>query len=305
MQFKKEIQPPCSWLQVSEARTNYFEGQIRTVDESLRMQRLKIATLQAECKALTEKRVATEEELQDHVRQRESIAAHLPQTAKRIQGDLDRLSTSTALTTDACKSLRSQEGQLEALARSLEKNLSRFTDDVKNSASMEDSKNSFGHRRWHRKSSKEGDLVILSTVKSAAEAARGEAATAVAMLASARHTQASQRAEAKVAKESTAKAEDTRLSALHALEEQTCSVAERSSGILRQMKLWQQLHRSYEQHAEDNEATLETEVDQLQLESLALHPVLHRSVRFRQAALVSPILAAWLVTAWWHIVWGQ
>lgn len=286
------------------------------------MKRKVVAALKAECKALSEKCLAVKEELADQELQGRSIAAHLSQTAERTQEQLAEKAAWALSTQESCTRLRNQERQLWTRCDSLQAeishakegcgtlkaDISQLTDACNGDASVvaEGSKRAAGSRRWRQKPDADAAHAQLARLREAEERAEAEAVAASGAVAQALRTRNSAYVSLAAAEQPMAKAVETRLSASQELEAQITGNEGRTAEALRRVTIWCTLHSSYERQAERNEAMLCAQLaGQLEAESSALRGVLRRSVLLRRVAAASPVLVAWLVSAWWLVPTGQ
>jgi len=163
------------------------------------------------------------------------------------------------------------------------------------------------------------------------QAASAEATSAEDTLSAARTAHAAQQASAEHRESEArceAEAQPNLHSAIQAMEVKLAMVAKNRSEAQRKMKSWRSLHSSYVRAAEADEAKTEVFVEQRregeaqastlrqQIKSMASEitaaektcldgrhaQALRNSIWLRRLAMTSPILAAWVISAWWLIV---
>lgn len=287
----------------------YLEAhKLEANEEALVVKRQVVAKLKADCKALSEKVLAVSEERADQEWQEKNVAAHLFQAVQRSQQQIESKTAWAQYAQEKCAHMRIEERRLHEIVCALEAETQKLSASCMEASSVcsEDPESLVGNGRWRRKFDTNASRAHLTRVREAKDQAEADAMVAANVLAKAQSASAAAEESAAIAEQIISKDEDERLIAYKELEDEIATVADHKNKLLRQIKLWCKLHESYMRQAEDNDTMTCAEVaGQMEMKSLDLLEEHQRSVTWRKIAAVSPVLSAWLVSAWWIVVLGR
>jgi len=302
--------------------TMVFENDLSLRQVPLQAMRKGNAALQKQCKDLDDKYMAMNEELAEFSCSIQSSGENLIQREAYFRNQLNHLSQAEMMHKRVCSHLRAEEACLQSAASALEVEVREI--DFSLTACKRPSQRQ-ASRRW-------GPAADATTLEQAQEAERravDEAAIASATLAAARCARAKTLEDAKGKEVARCCVAEARLSSVAALEEEIANIVKSNSGSLRGIASWQSLQTSYiragvadevtangfdEQHfaakskaimlhSQLKEATSQT-LDEKRLLECSRHHALGSAQCMRKIAMASPVLAAWLVCAWWLAVPG-
>jgi len=299
-----------------------FEEDLRLRQVPLQAIRKGNAALQKQCKDLHDKHMAMYEEMAEMSSNMQGSDDNLTQREAYFRNQLTHLSQAELMQKKVCSRLRDEEACLQSAASALEVEVREI--DFSLTTCKRPSQRQ-GSRRW----GPSADATTLEQAQQAERKAVDEAAIASATLAAARSDRAKALKEAKVKEVARCCAAEARLNCVATLQEEIANIVKTSSGSFRGIASWQSLQSSYMRAAEADGVTangfdeqrftanakaitLSSQIEEATSQTLAKKRLLEHSRQhalgvaqcMRKVAMASPVLAAWLVCAWWLAVPG-